>query len=289
VGIDLGGTKIEGVVLDPAGSALTRRRIPTPQEQGYEAILSAIVGLVADLEDELSVAATVGLGIPGSPSPRDQRIRNSNTQCLNGRLLQEDLEALLEREVRIANDANCFAVAEARLGAGRGYPVVFGVILGTGVGGGLVRSGEALAGAQGIAGEWGHHTLHPEGPRCFCGRRGCAETLLSGPALEERWRQLGGRRMPLVEIVHGALDDAIGRRWKGEFLKNFGSGLGNVINIVDPDAIVLGGGVSNIEFLYSDGAEAVRSNIFGDVRETPILVNELGDSAGVFGAALLWQ
>jgi len=288
IGIDLGGTKIEGVLLAEAGEEIARRRVPTPQEAGYDAILGEIEKVVAELRRVGGEGASVGIGIPGSPSPRDRRVRNSNTQCLNGRLFEEEIASRLGCPVRVANDANCFAVAEARLGAGRGFETVFGVILGTGVGGGIVRVGEALAGRQGISGEWGHHTLHPEGRPCFCGRRGCVERYVSGPALEARWEELTGRAKGLAEIVAEPLDTEPAAQWKREFLRDLGIGLGNVINILDPDIVVLGGGVSNVAFLYDEAAEAVRSNIFGDVRETPIVANEMGDSAGVLGAALLW-
>lgn len=289
IGIDLGGTKIEGVVLSTAGDATVRKRIPTPRADGYAAVLGAIAGLVDELQSGLATPATVGVGIPGSLSPRDRRVRNSNTLCLNGELLHDDLEARLGMPIRLANDANCFAVAEAHLGAGRGYDLVFGVILGTGAGGGIVCRGVAREGAQGVAGEWGHHTLHPEGPPCYCGRRGCVETYLCGPALERRWAELVGEPRALAEIVRQPLETGAGRQWKEELLRHLGIALGNVINIVDPDVVVVGGGVSNIPFLYTEGAEAVRANIFGDVQETPIVANEMGDSAGVFGAALLWS
>ena len=182
------------------------------------------------------------------------------------------------------NDANCFAMAEAILGSGVGYSMVFGVIMGTGVGGGIVIDGEIHHGRTNIAGEWGHHMLHHNGNQCYCGRSGCVETYISGPALEKRWTDITGREEPLSEIIDNS---GLNLQWKQEFLDNFGISLANVIDILDPDVIVLGGGLSNIDFLYSEGQKSVYCNVFSDIVDTPIIRNKLGDSAGVFGAALL--
>lgn len=288
IGIDLGGTKIEGILLDGSETRI-RRRVPTPQAEGYDAILGAIRTLVDELERESRDNPPVGICSPGSLSPHTDLLRNSNTLCLNDRPFKIDIEATLGRPVALANDANCFALAEARLGAARGYRSVFGVILGTGVGGGIVIDGAARHGHLGIAGEWGHHTLHPGGRPCYCGRQGCVETYLSGPALERRWRELTGQDAPVAEIVARGGGEAPEpfESWRSELLANFGIALANVINILDPEAVVLGGGVSNVPLLYDEGTEAVHANTFSDVADTPILENELGDSAGVFGAALL--
>jgi fructokinase len=200
--------------------------------------------------------------------------------------LKEDLEKLIGTKIIMENDANCFAMAEATMGAARGFNVVFGVIMGTGVGGGIMINGKIHKGRTNIAGEWGHHTLHNKGNKCYCGKLGCVETYLSGPALERRWKELTGKVQPLAAIVQN-LDSDKAQEWKNEFLENFGMGLANVIDILDPDAIVLGGGVSNIDFLYVEGVNAIYSHVFSDLVDTPILKNKLGDSAGVFGAALL--
>jgi len=200
--------------------------------------------------------------------------------------LKEDLENKLQKNISIENDANCFTLAESKLGAGIGFDLIFGVIMGTGVGGGIVIDNTLHSGRTNIAGEWGHHTLHQNGNSCYCGKNGCVETYISGPSLEKRWNQLTGLTQTLPEIIKN-FDNSIGKQWKNEFLENFGHGLANVIDILDPDAIILGGGLSNIDFLYDEGKESIYSKVFSDMIETPILKNNLGDSSGVFGAALL--
>lgn len=290
IGIDLGGSKIEGAVLDSSLEVLERRRVPTCQERGYQYIIGRVAGLVGELARKLDGPYSVGICTPGSLSPQTGRLRNSNTLCLNDRPLQEDLEAALGSPLVLENDANCFALAEARLGAAGGQSVVFGVILGTGVGGGIILDGKIHRGRLKIAGEWGHHTLHPEGNPCYCGRRGCVETYLCGPALERRWQDLTGWEQRLPEIAalcEKRPVEPLLNAWKDEFLRNFGLALSNVINILDPDLVVLGGGVSNLPFLYAEGREEVYRNTFSDWKDTPILKHELGDSAGVIGAALL--
>ncbi|HWP66148.1 MAG TPA: ROK family protein, partial [Candidatus Limnocylindria bacterium] len=201
IGIDLGGTKIEGAVLDATGRTIARERVPTERERGYEAIVSRTAALVARLRPHAPGAASVGIGTPGSLSVRDGRLKNSNTTCLNGRPLRDDLERAIGLPVRMENDANCFAVAEAVYGAGRGHRVVFGVILGTGVGGGIVIDGVPWAGAQHIAGEWGHHRIDPAGPPCYCGQRGCVETYLSGPALAAAYAAAGGEPVDAATVA----------------------------------------------------------------------------------------
>lgn len=286
IGIDLGGTKIEGILLDDSFNVVERTRIPTQQEKGYKSIINSIVSLVKELKIKASDNVTIGVSTPGAISKKSGLIKNSNTQCLIGMPLKEDLKQALDQEIAIENDANCFALAEATLGAAKNHNVVFGVIMGTGVGGGIVINGEIHKGRTYIAGEWGHHTLRINGNKCYCGKLGCVETYISGPALEKRWTELTGKTESLPSIIHN-LDTEKGQQWKKEFLENFGIGLANVIDILDPDVIVLGGGISNISFLYDEGRDAVYDKVFSDLVETPILKNRLGDSAGVFGASLL--
>ena len=284
IGIDLGGTKTEGILLNENLEPIERKRILTPQND-YSAILNSIVDLVNELKTKTN-ESTMGICTPGAISKKTGLIKNSNTQCLIGMPLKEDLEKALGQKISMENDANCFAIAEAKMGAAKDYNMVFGVIMGTGVGGGIVINGKIHQGRTNIAGEWGHHTLHQNGNKCYCGKSGCVETYISGPALEKKWNDLTGKQESLPEIIQN-LDDDKGLQWKNEFLNNFGTALANVIDILDPDAIVLGGGVSNISFLYDEGKKAVYDSVFSDLVDTPILKNQLGDSAGVFGASLL--
>jgi len=284
IGVDLGGTKIEGILLDDSLNIIQRTRVPTPQND-YQKIIDEISSLVTNISKNLT-NFTLGICTPGTISKKTGLLKNSNTQCLIGMSLKEDLEKKLEKKISIENDANCFAISEATLGSAKDYSVVFGVIMGTGVGGGIVIDGKIHHGRTNIAGEWGHHTLHQKGNKCYCGKQGCVETYISGPALERRWNEISGKKEPLPQIVKNFNSTQFGQ-WKQEFLDNFGTGLANVIDILDPDVIVLGGGLSNIDFLYSDGIKNVYEKVFSDVVDTPILKNLLGDSAGVFGAALL--
>ena len=229
---------------------------------------------------------SLGICTPGAISKKTGLIKNSNTQCLIGRPFREDLEYNLNKKISIENDANCFAISEATMGIGKNNSFVFGVILGTGVGGGIVIDGKIHHGRTNIAGEWGHQTLHQNGKNCYCGKRGCVEAYISGPALERQWEEMTGKNQNLSDIVNCSKDLKF-LQWKQEFLENFGTALANVIDILDPDVIVLGGGLSNIEFLYSEGIKNVHDKVFSDLVDTPILKNTLGDSAGVFGAALL--
>jgi len=282
IGIDLGGTKIEGICLDESLNVIQRKRIPTNQQNGYTSIITSIVSLITEISNNID-DFSIGICTPGAISKKTGLIQNSNTKCLIGMPLKEDLEKTLHHKVAMENDANCFAIAEAKMGAGVGFSVVFGVIMGTGVGGGIIIDGKIHHGRTNIAGEWGHHTLHQNGNSCYCGRRGCVETYISGPALEKRWTELTGQTQSLPDIVNNSQST----QWKKEFLSNFGISLANVIDILDPDVIVLGGGLSNIDFLYTQGKNQVYDNVFSDQFDTPILKNMLGDSAGVFGAALL--
>jgi fructokinase len=286
IGIDLGGTKIEGVVLDGSGGVVERVRVPTERERGYEHIVGRVAAVVARLRP-LAPAARIGVGTPGSLA-RDGTLKNSNTTCLNGRPLAADLAARLGAPVRLENDANCFALAEALHGAGRGHRFVFGVILGTGVGGGLVYDGRLWTGPQHVAGEWGHHAIDPAGPVCYCGRRGCVETMLSGPALEAAYRAASGQATSASDVAtRAAVGDATASAVLAHYLDRFGRALANVVDILDPDVVVLGGGLSNLEVLYGPGREAVARYVFNDELATPIVRHALGDSAGVIGAALL--
>jgi fructokinase len=295
IGIDLGGSKIEIAALDAAGEIRLRKRIDTPAGD-YAATIAAIVALVEAAERELGGKGHVGIAIPGSPSLSTGRIRNANSTCLNGELLQGDLETRLARPVRLANDANCFALSEAVDGAGQGARVVLGVILGTGVGGGIVVEGRVLTGANAIAGEWGHNPLpspvacdHPL-PLCYCGRRGCIETYLSGPGLAADHAATSGERLASAEIARRAQQgDAACIASLERYEARLARSLASVINIVDPDAIVLGGGLSNIARLYKNVPRLWLEHVFSDEVRTRLVPARHGDSSGVRGAAWLWD
>jgi len=286
IGIDLGGTKIEGILTDENYKTITRKRIPTNQEEGYNSILESIKNLILEFIQESNDKVSIGVCTPGALSLSSGLIKNSNTQCLIGKDLQNDLKNILNYDVSIENDANCFALAEAKLGAGKNSNLVFGVIMGTGVGGGIIIDEKIHHGRTNIAGEWGHHCLHPDGNICYCGNKGCVETYISGPALEKKWYNLTKQNQPLPEIIKSS-DNPNFPNWKKSFIDDFGLSLANVIDILDPDVIILGGGVSNIDFLYSEGKNSVYEKVFSDIVDTPITKNKLGDSAGVFGACML--
>ncbi|PTN11928.1 ROK family protein [Nitrosomonas aestuarii] len=291
IGIDLGGTKTEGVVLDSDGKVLLRKRVATQQSAGYRAIMNTIAQLVRDLEAEAGAECSIGIGTPGAVSTITGTMKNSNTACLNGQPLQQDLQALLDRPLRIANDANCFALSESLDGAGKGYGVVFGVIMGTGVGGGVVFNGQLHQGCQHISGEWGHNILELDGPDCYCGQKGCVETLISGPGLAADFHLHGGDDILVAsEVVALATQgDVLAEAVMQRFFCRFGRALAMVVNILDPDVIVLGGGLSNVDRLYSEGRECVAHYVFNDEFITPVLKNVHGDSSGVRGAAQLWH
>jgi fructokinase len=289
LGIDLGGTKIEGIALDDQGRELFRKRVPTERERGYEHILGTVVRLYGELCTAIDGAPhTFGIGTPGALSRKTGLVKNSNTLSLNGTPFKRDLEARLGRGIAIQNDANCFAMAEAIGGAAQGKDLVFGVIMGTGCGGGIVYKGEVLTGLQGIGGEWGHVSIDPHGPRCLCGQRGCIETLISGGGLEQRYKEQYGDFVPLreVEAAYYA-GEARAVAFMQTFFANFGRAMATLINILDPDMIVLGGGVSKFQAIYSAGIEQAAVYVFNDELETPIVQHQLGDSAGVIGAALI--
>lgn len=295
IGIDLGGTKIEAIALDAGGATLSRQRVATPRDD-YSATLEAIAGLVAALEGETGRQGRIGLGTPGAISPFSGRLRNANSVWLNDRALDQDLAHRLGRPVRIANDADCFALSEATDGAGRGARSVFGVIIGTGTGAGVVIGGRLLTGPNAIAGEWGHNPLpwpqphEVPGPRCYCGQRGCLETYLSGPGLTADHRQRTGADLDPPAIQAAALNGDPAalttlRRHTGRLAR----GLASVINILDPEVIVLGGGLSNLPHLYEDLPALIRTYLFCDGLATRILPPVHGDSSGVRGAAWLWD
>ncbi len=294
IGIDLGGTKIEGIALDGAGRTLMIKRVPTPAGD-YAGTLAGIAGLVATLEDTCGRADSVGIGIPGTVSRHSGLVKNANATWLNGRPLDRDLAHLLMRAVRVANDANCFAISEAVDGAGSGADVVFGVILGTGVGGGIVAGGRVLAGINGIGGEWGHNPLpwprdaaECPGPACYCGRHGCIETFLSGPGFSARFREQTGRDWQTPEIVaRAAAGDDTAEAGIAGYEDRLARALASVINVVDPDVIVLGGGLSNVSRLYENVPKLWGAFVFSDTVTTRLARNRFGDASGVRGAAWL--
>jgi fructokinase len=288
IGIDLGGTKIEGVVLDADDQPVFRHRVATESARGYVHIVERVALVVEACRSAAPECTTIGIGTPGAVSSRDGTMKNCNTTCLNGRHLPQDLAERLRLPLRIENDANCFALAEAIAGAGQGAALVFGVILGTGVGGGIVHRGELLSGPQHLAGEWGHHSLDPIGPPCYCGQRGCVERFMAGPAVEEQYRNLTGEAATMQAIVARYRDrEPAATQVFRRFLDRFGRAVANLVDILDPDVIVLGGGLSNIDELYTLGRDAVAGYVFNDELRTAIRRNALGDSAGVIGAALL--
>ena len=291
-GIDLGGTKTEIVALDRDGAVRLRRRVPTPTD--YPAIVEAIAALVRGAQRETGARGTVGVGIPGSLSPATGLVRNANSQALNGHPLDKDLEAALGQPVRVTNDANCLAMSEAADGAGAGYRTVFAVIIGTGCGGGIVSSGRILDGPNGTAGEWGHTPLpwmraeEFPGPRCWCGRHGCLETFLAGPALAADCDAPGARDAGGLPD-RAAAGDARAAAALARHTDRLARALGMIVNILDPDVIVLGGGLSNMAHLYRDVPPLMARHVFGDVARTPLVAAKHGDSSGVFGAARLWD
>ncbi|WP_080239748.1 ROK family protein [Spirosoma rigui] len=307
-GVDLGGTKIEGVVLSAEHGAtlspdnvLIRKRIDTEASQGYDHILGQIVKLIDLLKAETGlVPDRIGFGTPGTNNPATQTMKNCNTTVLNGKPMKADLARLLGVPIEVANDANCFALAEATLGSVPSevpsYQTVFGVIMGTGVGGGVVirpKPGSqafVLNGLQGIGGEWGHNILEENGYPCYCGKKGCVEQVISGPALQRFYHQISGEERTMKEIMqrYATGTDSFANQTVDRMLEYFGRAISTIINVLDPDAIVLGGGVGNIDLLYTEGVERVKKYVFnsGEVK-TRFLKPKLGDSAGVFGAAML--
>ena len=295
LGIDLGGSKIECIALDTGGGELLRTRVDTPQGD-YAATIEAIAGLVAEAERRLGQRGSVGIATPGSLSRATGRLKNSNSVCLNDRPLLHDLQQRLGRELRIANDANCFALSEATDGAAAGARSVFGVILGTGVGGGIVVDGRVLDGPNGIAGEWGHNPLpridddDSPLPQCYCGRSGCIETYLSGPGMAAEHRRRGGTALSAAQIARGAAaGDGACAATIERYCERLARSLATVINILDPEVIVIGGGVSNIDALYEQVPQRWAAHVFSDDVRTRLVRHRHGDSSGVRGAAWLWN
>ncbi len=295
MGIDLGGTKIEIAALDDGGAIQLRERVPTPKS-GYDDTIAAIAGLVARAEATLSARGSVGVAIPGAISTRTGLVKNANSTRLIGHPLDKDLALALHRPVRVANDANCFALSEATDGAGANAHIVFGIIAGTGVGGGVCVGGRALTGAHAIAGEWGHNPLpsprahEVAGPPCYCGKTGCIETWCSGPALAAQFEQRTGRKLIGTEIADAAAaGDSDALAAMEIFYDRFARAIAYVVNILDPDAIVMGGGLSNIDTLYRELPPRVERYAFTPEGRTKILKNIHGDSSGVRGAAWLWR
>ena len=286
LGIDLGGTKIEAIVINDAFQVVERKRIATNREEGYDAILQRIVNLAKELIETGNVEGPVGICTPGAIDYQTGTLKNSNTVCLIDKPLQSDLESELSLPILMENDANCFALAEAILGVAKDYRLVFGVVLGTGCGGGIVINKNIHRGPNHIGGEWGHHVLYPNGKSCYCGNSGCTEQYISGTALENHWKELSGEFQTVTNIVNNQLYKEH-PEWKEIFMLNFGRALANVVDILDPDAIVIGGGVSKVDLLYTEGKESVYKETFSDNVVTPIIKNKLGDAAGVYGAAML--
>lgn len=295
-GIDMGGTKIEGLILKSPGDpeVLFRDRVPTEADHGYEHILSQVKKVVDLMEAKVGYRADrIGFSTPGVLDPKLGTMKNCNTVCMNGQRMKDDLERHLGVKVEMANDADCFALAEARYGVVKEqFPearIVFGVIMGTGVGGGIVVDGRAIIGLQGIAGEWGHNFLDDSGGPCYCGKSGCVENVISGPALEKYYFKETGNKKPLKDIVALAESkvDPTAQRTMLRLIEFFGKAISVIINILDPDVIVIGGGVGNIDLLYDRGLDAIRKYVFNNRLDTPIVRPSLGDSAGVFGAAFL--
>jgi len=293
-GVDLGGTKIEIIALGDGGETRLRERVPTPTGD-YRSIVRTIRDLVTNAEERLGQKATVGVAIPGTVSAKTGLVKNSNSTALLGHPLDKDLQSALVRTVRVANDANCFALSEATDGAGEGARTVFGIIAGTGVGAGICADGRVLLGPHAIAGEWGHNPLpapspaEVPGPRCYCGKTGCIEAWLSGPALEGQFRRLANRTLGAKEIAEAAGEgDVAALSVMENFYDRWARAIATVVNILDPDAIVMGGGLSNIAALYRELPERIARYAFTTEGPVPVLQNRHGDSSGVRGAAWLW-
>ena len=294
IGIDLGGTKIEAIALSASGSILARRRVATPRGN-YELTVRAIVDLVSAIEQELGASGTVGIGTPGAISPATGLIKNANSTALIGHALDKDVSSALDREVRLSNDANCFALSEAVDGAAAGAEIVFGVIIGTGTGGGIAIRGRILTGVNAIAGEWGHNPIpwprqgELPGPQCYCGRQGCLETFLSGPGLSRDFRDASGTHLEPPQIVRLAeANDQAAETCFSRYEDRLARGLAHVINILDPQVIVLGGGMSNIQRLYQRVPRLWHQYVFSDRVDTKLVRPVHGDSSGARGAAWLW-
>ena len=294
LGIDLGGTKIEGIVLKSKENPeeVIRHRVNTEEEKGYSHVITNIKSLVDYIEEKINHKFNkIGIGTPGTIDPETGLLKNSNSQCLNGMSIKKDLANILNKTILIQNDANCFALAETLLGSVKEqYPDaknVFGIIMGTGVGGGVIIDGKTVYGNQGIGGEWGHTIVTDNGDHCYCGKRGCVESVISGRALQIYYNKISGKKLKLEEIFAKKDSDNHAKETFERLITHFGKGLSNVVNIIDPEVIVLGGGLSNIDELYSEGYDELKKYVFNPTFKTPLLKPKLGDSAGVYGAALL--
>lgn len=297
-GVDLGGTKIEAAIIEYDGSSinvLERQRVPTEASQGYDHILAQIKKLIDSLKVKTKLTPShIGFSTPGTLDPSSQTLKNCNTTCLNGQSFKTDVEDLLNLPIRMANDANCFVLAETKFGVVKNIDpkpeAVFGIIMGTGVGGGLVVHEQLVTGRHGIGGEWGHNHIDDSGGDCYCGKKGCVETMISGPSLERYYEQISGNKKSLKEIVelYRNANDINANKTMDRMFKTFGKALSQIVNVVDPEVILIGGGLGNIDELYTMGKEELRQHIFNNKKlETTFLKPELGDSAGVFGAAIL--
>ena len=294
LGIDLGGTKIEGIILksDKEPIEIERLRINTEEDKGYNQIINNIKRLVDTLENKVNYKfKKIGVGTPGTLDPETQLLKNSNSQNLNKKSIKSDLENLLGKKVNIENDANCFALAETKFGAVKDQmphaKIVFGVIIGTGVGGGIIIDNKILYGKQGIGGEWGHTIIKDDGEMCYCGKKGCVESVISGRALQKYYTSLSGKKLSFKDIYKNIETDLNAKKTLKRMITYFGKGLSNVVNIIDPDIIVLGGGLSNTNELYDQGYQELKKYVFNPTFKTKIIKPKLGDSAGVYGAALL--
>jgi len=294
LGIDLGGTKIEGIILksDKEPIEIERLRINTEEDKGYNQIINNIKKLVDTLENKVNYKfKKIGVGTPGTLDPETQLLKNSNSQNLNKKSIKSDLENLLGKKVNIENDANCFALAETKFGAVKDQmphaKIVFGVIIGTGVGGGIIIDNKILYGKQGIGGEWGHTIIKDDGEMCYCGKKGCVESVISGRALQKYYTSLSGKKLSFKDIYKNIETDLNAKKTLKRMITYFGKGLSNVVNIIDPDIIVLGGGLSNTNELYDQGYQELKKYVFNPTFKTKIIKPKLGDSAGVYGAALL--
>jgi len=294
LGIDLGGTKIEGIILksDKEPIEIERLRINTEEDKGYNQIINNIKKLVDTLENKVNYKfKKIGIGTPGTLDPETQLLKNSNSQNLNKKSIKSDLENLLGKKVNIENDANCFALAETKFGAVKDQmphaKIVFGVIIGTGVGGGIIIDNKILYGKQGIGGEWGHTIIKDDGEMCYCGKKGCVESVISGRALQKYYTSLSGKKLSFKDIYKNIETDLNAKKTLKRMITYFGKGLSNVVNIIDPDIIVLGGGLSNTNELYDQGYQELKKYVFNPTFKTKIIKPKLGDSAGVYGAALL--
>ncbi|MFA5904223.1 MAG: ROK family protein [Desulfobacula sp.] len=290
IGIDLGGTKIESVLLSPDRIELHRQRVPTPAQNQYHLILTAVHEQILRMVEKIpgNNDFSIGIGIPGAVNKDTGLVHNANTTCLIGKPFRSDLETLCGKTIALENDANCFTLTEALEGAGKGYGMVFGIIMGTGCGGGICINKTIWSGANGIAGEWGHFSVDPLGRTCYCGNRGCIETKISGSGVEAAFFERYGRNLKMKDIVAGyRQDNEPCKRVFIQFLEDFGRALGGLISVLDPDVVVIGGGLSNIDEIYTAGLDQVKKYAFHKKIKTPVLKNRLGDSSGVIGAALL--